>query len=51
MAQRQTPKQLQCKHIFGSWKIDPVKGPEKRYLWQRLCRACGYMEMTVRSPK
>lgn len=50
--QRITPQQLACKHIFTGWKIELVKTktPTRRYLWQRLCRECGYMEMTVRSP-
>lgn len=46
-----TTKQIECKHFFGKWTIQPVLGSKnKRFYWQRLCLACAYMEMLTRYP-
>jgi hypothetical protein len=45
--QSRTPRQIQCNHVFGKWKILPARGTT-RFFWQRLCRECGYMEQHIR---
>lgn len=42
--QKITPRQSECKHLFGKVCEKPDQRINGRHLSQRLCRRCGYME-------